>query len=487
MILAEELRKAVLQAAIQGKLVEQRPEEGTGEELYTRIQEEKEGLIKQGKVKKEKALPEISEDDIPFDIPETWKWVRLDEIVAIKGGKRLPKGKSLVTEQTDHIYIRVTDMKNNTVDVSDLHYIDNETYNAISQYIITDSDLYIVIVGSTIGKVGSIPYFFNNMNLTENAARIIPCLMNKDYLLQVLKSDFAQRQFADKTKQVGQPKLALLRLKSALIPLPPLSEQKRICERLEKILPEVDSYASAEQKIVSLQAAFLDCMRKSILQYAMRGKLVEQHPEEGTGEELYQQIQAEKVELIKEGKLKKEKALVEITEDEIPFDIPDTWKWVKFGELSELISGSDLKPEKYNDKRKGIPYITGASNINDDGTIIINRWVKEPYNIAVCGDLLMTCKGTVGKMAVLKEDKVHIARQIMSVRVLPKMSRDYMQVCLLNYVALLNRKAKSIIPGIERKNVLNLMIPLPPIEEQRRIVEKLNQILPHIDDLKEAI
>lgn len=155
--------------------------------------------------------------------------------------------------------------------------------------------------------------------------------------------------------------------------------------------------------------------------------------------------------------------------------------------MCELISGSDLKPEKYNDKGQGIPYITGASNIDDNGALIINRWVLEPNNIAVQGDLLITCKGTVGKMAVLREEQVHIARQIMAVRVFSEMSRDYIQLCLMNYVSLLNRKAKSMIPGIDRKNVLKLLIPLPPIQEQKRIVEKLGQILPHIIEIKEVL
>jgi type I restriction enzyme S subunit len=232
-----DMQKSILQMAIQGKLVEQRPKEGTGEELYQQIQVEKQRLIKEGSIKKEKPLPEIAEDEKPFDIPESWKWVRLGDLLSVRGGKRLPIGSNLTTTETKHVYIRVTDMQRNTVDMTDLHYITDDVYNRIRNYIITKNDLYIVIVGSTIGKVGSIPEQLDGMNLTENAARLTPFLIDKDYLLRTLQTEFLQNQFIDKTHQVGQPKLALMRLKTAVVPLPPLAEQKRIVSKLEEILP----------------------------------------------------------------------------------------------------------------------------------------------------------------------------------------------------------------------------------------------------------
>lgn len=233
----EDMQKSILQYAIQGKLVEQREEEGTAEELYQQIQEEKAKLIKEGKIKKEKPLAEITEDDIPFEIPESWKWARLGDIVSIKGGKRLPAGKQLTLNKTDHIYIRVTDMKNQTIDDTDLHYLDDDIFEKISNYIIEKSDIYIVIVGSTIGKAGLVPERFHGMNLTENAARLIPICMDKDYLMRYLSATAAQIQFIDQTKQVGQPKLALIRLKNTLVPIPPLKEQKRIVVKIEEMMP----------------------------------------------------------------------------------------------------------------------------------------------------------------------------------------------------------------------------------------------------------
>ena len=235
-----DMQKSILQLAIQGKLVEQRPEEGTGEELFQQIQAEKQALIKAGTIKRETPLPDLNNEDTPFDIPDSWKWVQLGNLITVRGGKRLPVGEQLTTIPTGHVYIRVTDMKNNTVDMSDLHYVTDKVHATIKNYIIKEEDVYIVIVGSTIGKVGIIPPQLDGMNLTENAARLTPHLIDKKYLLYVLNTSFVQRQLYDKTNQVGQPKLALIRLKTAYIPLPPLAEQKRIVAKLEEILPLCD-------------------------------------------------------------------------------------------------------------------------------------------------------------------------------------------------------------------------------------------------------
>ena len=225
-------------------------------------------------------------------------------------------------------------------------------------------------------------------------------------------------------------------------------------------------------------------LKNSILQLAIQGKLVEQRPEEGTAEELYKQIQTEKQALIKAGKLKKEKPLPEITEEEIPFEIPESWKWVRLNNVISLLSGSDLTPDKYNSERKGVPYITGASNI-EDNKVLINRWTEYPNNIARCGDLLLTCKGTVGKTVVLSEESVHIARQLMSITPV-LVDIIFIQRFIEMQVNNLKSKAKSMIPGIERDSVLKLVFPLPPLAEQRRIVAKIEELIPLIDRYEKA-
>ena len=250
----DELKKSILQHAIQGKLVNQDSNDEPAEALINKILDEKRELIKRKQIKKENlsviykdstdnqfyekfddgTISNIT-DEIPFEIPNNWCWTRLRNITSIKGGKRLPVGSKFSNATTNHIYIRVTDMQNQTILDNDIQYISDNIYEKIKKYTISQDDLYIVIVGSTIGKVGKVPSKFNNMNLTENAAKLVFNKMDKDYLLVILQSDFVQNQLVDKTKQVGVPKLALTRLGNTLICYPPLEEQRRIVNKLNQI------------------------------------------------------------------------------------------------------------------------------------------------------------------------------------------------------------------------------------------------------------
>ncbi|MBR3607263.1 MAG: restriction endonuclease subunit S, partial [Lachnospiraceae bacterium] len=220
-------------------------------------------------------------------------------------------------------------------------------------------------------------------------------------------------------------------------------------------------------------------LKNSILRLAVQGKLVEQRTEEGTARELLERIKAEKEQLIKDKKIKKEKTLPEIADDEIPFEIPESWEWVRLGECITLLSGQDMTSDKYNSEGLGIPYLTGASNISGED-VIINRWTNEPKAIAIRGNLLVTCKGTIGTTCILREKQVHIARQIMAITSL-NVDIHYVHIFIRYYVGSLKKKAKSMIPGIERKDILQAIFPIPPMDEQKRIVAKIEEIFPHIE------
>ena len=234
-----EIKNVILSLGVRGKLVEQNSNDESAEILLEKIKKEKEDLIKNKSIKKENALPEIKKNEIPYKLPKGWKWVKIGEITTIQGGKRIPSGRKMQTDPTEHIYIRVTDMKNGTIKDSDLRYIDNKTYEKIKNYIITSEDIYITIAG-TIAQVGIVPPKFNNMNLTENAARIIPHIINKMWLKFFLESSLVKNSLLDKVNQVAQPKLALTRIKDTLIPLPPLNEQKRIVEKVDLLMKLCD-------------------------------------------------------------------------------------------------------------------------------------------------------------------------------------------------------------------------------------------------------
>ena len=226
-----------------------------------------------------------------------------------------------------------------------------------------------------------------------------------------------------------------------------------------------------------------DRLRAAILQAAISGKLTDQRPEDGTATELLEQIASERAALVKAGKLKKQKLLPRVNVDDQAFVLPASWSWISFGETISLLSGRDLTPEQYSDRPDGIPYITGASNFSN-GSIIVNRWTAQPLTVAHQGDLLITCKGTIGDLAVLEEAEAHIARQIMAITCL-QVRRGYIAAFLEYSVAALKAQAKSMIPGISRDMLLTTPLPLPPLAEQERIVAKLEELLPLIDQLAE--
>ena len=244
-------------------------------------------------------------------------------------------------------------------------------------------------------------------------------------------------------------------------------------------------------------------LKNSILQMAVQGKLVPQDPNDEPASVLLDRIRKEKEQLIKDSKIKKNKKEsyifrgadnlhyeqigneVKCIEDELPFEIPGSWCWSRFSSLYSLTSGQDLSPNNYNSDKKGIAYITGASNITD-GKIEINRWTINPKSTAHFGDLLFTCKGTVGKMAFLNVEKAHIARQIMSISSPYDLDLYYLKLILRTNLNSIKIKAKSMIPGISRVDVLNILIPLPPIDEQNRIVEKIKEIEPLIEKYKQS-
>ena len=251
----EALKKSILQEAVQGKLVPQDSSDEPAEALLERIRAEKQRLIKEGKIKKDKhesvifrrdnshyekldGVERCIDDELPFEIPENWQWCRLGTIAAVLGGKRIPAGRKLTEYNTGHVYIRVSDMTDGGVSTDRLMYVPEDIYPSISRYIINKADVFITVAG-TIGRVGKIPDELDGANLTENADRLVLAGVNQDWLIKVLQSGMIQEQIAEATTKVGQPKLAIARIERFLIPLPPLAEQHRIVQRIEELLPLV--------------------------------------------------------------------------------------------------------------------------------------------------------------------------------------------------------------------------------------------------------
>lgn len=255
----DQLKQTILQLAVMGKLVPQDPKDEPASVLLEKIAKEKTRLIKEGKIKKEKPLPEIAEEEKPFELPMGWEWVRLGCFTEIKGGKRLPAGHAFSPVETPYIYIQVTNMKDGSITHENIKYISKETHSKISQYIISKDDLYITIAG-TIGDVGIVPEYFNGMNLTENAAKIIFQLVEKSWLQKALSSKTTQQQFTEKTNQLAQPKLALHRIASSCIALPPLAEQHRIVAKVDELMAICDNLKARLQEAQTTQIQLADAI-----------------------------------------------------------------------------------------------------------------------------------------------------------------------------------------------------------------------------------
>ena len=484
--IASDLRQSVLQAAMQGKLTTQKAEDGDAKDLLLAIRAEKEKLVQEKKGKKEKPLAPIGEDEMPFDIPENWIWCKLGELGNYKKG---PFGSALTKSKfvnkgidTIKVYEQKNVIKKNKNIGS--YYITKEYFDAKMQGFEVHSGDILVSCAGTIGETYILPEDIEQGIINQALMRIrLSELVYAPYFLLYFDYVLKENAKADSNGSAIKNIPPFNILKKYAFALPPLPEQQRIVARVEALMKEIDELEQTEKELEAIKAAFPADMKASLLQAAMQGKLTEQKAEDGDARGLLLAIREEKEKLVKEKKIKKEKPLTPITDEEIPFDIPENWVWCRLGDCIKLLSGQDLTPDKYNASGKGTIYITGASNI-ENGRITVNRWTEFPRAIAHKGELLITCKGTIGEMCFLNIDKVHIARQIMSIKEI-LVDIKYVHIFLLSYVNTLKGNAKSMIPGIDRKNVLNALFPLPPLSEQQRIVEKLDQLLPLCDSLSE--
>ena len=489
----QELKNSILQLAIQGKLVEQRPEEGTAQELYAQIQAEKQRLIQSGKLKKEKSLPEITEDEKPFEIPEGWMWVRIKEITILN-----PKNDLDNNLKTSFIPMTL---------LSD-GYRSSYTYEIRSWGEIKKGFTHFAVGDIGIAKIT--PCFQNRKSaiFTElennfgagttelSIVRVIQNTLSRKYLLWFFKSAyFIENGIKSFTGTAGQQRIHKDYLSHCVFPLPPLSEQNRIVAKIEELLPLVDRYEQAWSKLEDFNRRFPEDMKKSILQQAIQGKLVEQRPEEGTAQELYAQIQAEKQRLIKEGKLKKEKPLPEITEDEKPFEIPNGWMWVRLGMIVSVLGGKRIPAgRKLTADNTGYRYIR-VSDMKD-GTVSTEDILYVPSDIYPSisryiinkEDIYITVAGTIGRVGKIPEelDGANLTENADRL-VFSGLNQDWLIKCLQSSVIqsqIADATTKVGQPKLAIKRIQELLVPLPPITEQKRIVARLEKLLPLCEKLK---
>lgn len=489
MVLAQDLKDAVFQAAIQGNLTERLPIDGNVSDLFSGIVSKKDELLRQKKRSKDSSDKIIPYDENYLDelpsIPIEWRWVKLGELCEKIGAGSTPSGGSKVYVREGIKFLREQNIHNDSLVLDGVAFIDAATNQSLKGSQVYAQDILMNITGASIGRNSLVPddFDFGNVNQHVLIIRLIDKRMRM-YLHQCLLSPFIFNQMMSEQKG-DKPGLSATRVSNFMIPLPPIEEQARIVARVDEILGHIDEYSTIEDQLSMLKKEFPSDMKSAILQAALQGKLTEQMKTDSNVDDVYECAKKQREALIKAGEIKNEKLHI-ISDADKPFDIPSSWRFVRMGEIIKLLSGQDFTPDKYFDYAppNSIPYLTGASNI-EDGDVLINRWTTSGRAIAHLGDLLLTCKGTVGTMAFLNVNEVHIARQIMAISPLGNTNKLYIQRCIENFLLTLKSKAKSAIPGIDRSAVLNLVIPLPPIEEQQRIVERLNVLLPLCDTLME--
>ena len=421
----QQLKNSILQMAVQGKLVPQDPNDEPASVLLKRIRVEKEQLIKEGKIKKEKNPslifrgadnlpyekigrnePVCIADEVPFEIPESWEWVRLGKIVYNRGQMK---------PIDDFCYIDIGSIDNKNQKLNDKELIITaDKAPSRARKIVAIGDILYSTVRPYLHNMCIVNRTFSHQPIASTGFAALTChtgFYNKFLFYYLMSPDFdAYANSTDNAKGVAYPAINDAKLYRALIPVPPEEEQKRIIKRLKKVLPYVDTYSTTYSETESLNNAFPDRIKKSILQEAVQGKLVPQNPSDEPASVLLERIRAEKQKLIAEGKIKKDKhesvifrrdnshyekldGIERCIDDEIPFEIPESWEWTRLGQIISLLSGTVFKPEEYNDKCNGIPYITGASSLSENG-VLINRWTEMPKIIVNYGDILLVCKGS---------------------------------------------------------------------------------------------
>ena len=449
----EQLKTSILKMAVSGKLVP------NNEKEQVTIQND-----------------EWEVEEQPFDIPNNWIWKKFSYFGELRMGKTILKNELLNEGIPVYSATQSDDI---------LGYLKNVELE------LHPDDLVIPARGNSIGFVTIIKDAIATCTQTTICCKDIHDILPM-YLYYCC---YAFKPVWFKYSGSAIPQVTVAQISKCMVPVPPIEEQKRIVSKIEELLPYVDRYAEAYKKLEQFNAKFPEDMKKSILQYAIQGKLVEQRPEEGTAEELYQQIQIEKQRLINEGKYKKEKPLADISEEEIPFDIPDTWKWVRLSDICNISDGTHQTPHYVEED---MPFIS-AQNVKPYRFMPeIHRNVSvedfREYNKVVApskGDILMTRVGAgIGEAAIIDQDfefSIYVSLTLIK-SCLPQYDMRYLLTVLNAPLGINLARKKTLGKGASQGN-LNLcfirefVLPLPPLKEQERIVAKVEELLPYCNRL----
>ena len=489
---AQQLKNAILQEAIEGRLVPQDPNDEPASVLLQRIRAEKERLVKEGKLKKKDLVETpISEDEKPFEIPESWEWVRLKTISSsVSDGDHMPPPKA----DSGIPFLVISNIIKGYIDFSNTRFVPQSYYDNITLDRKAEKGDVLFTVTGSYGKA-----VLNDTDSTfcfQRHIALIKPLIYSAYVELILNSPYIKAACDDKATGMAQKTVGIDTLRSFVIPLPPLAEQKRIVAKIEELMPKVEEYGKAQEALDKLNEELPERLKKSVLQEAITGRLVPQDPNDEPASVLLQRIRAEKERLVKEGKLKK-KDLVEtpISEEEKPFEIPESWGFVRLGEIT------------YNHGQKtpsdDFSYIDIGSidnkcqKLNDSETIIKAKDApSRAKKIVELGDVLYaTVRPYLHNMCIIDRvfDKEPIASTGFAVMTcVPGLYNKFLFYYLLSPIfddyANDGDNAKGVAyPAINDKKLYNGVVPLPPLAEQKRIVAKIEELFAVLDSIKESL
>lgn len=488
---AQDLKKSILQYAMQGKLVAQDPNDEPASELLKRIKAEKEQLIKDGKIKKEKPLPPITLDEIPYDLPQGWVWVRFQDITQVLtcGYASTPR-----YYENGRMFLSAKNVKPYKFLPQDHKFISEELYQTLIKNGKPElGDILLTRVGAGIGEAAIID---KDIDFAIYVSLTLIKLFKKEicpeYILHWLNSPFGVSKAINNTfgKGCSQGNLNVNQVRLFILPIPPLAEQKRIVEKLEEILPLVDEYGKNEEILSEMNQKLPKQIRQSILQYAVQGKLVEQNPQDEPASELLKRIKAEKEQLIKDGKIKKEKPLPPITQDEIPYALPQGWEWVKLGNVVNYGStGTIDSRENLNENT----WILDLEDIEKESSkllvknIIKNKSFNSSKKIFKKGDVLYgKLRPYLDKVIVAEENGI-CTTEIIPLRIYYGIDSYYLKWFLKSpmFIQYVNQLTYGVkMPRLGTEDGKNALFALPPLAEQKRIVAKVEELLNLVNKLE---
>ncbi|MCI5773898.1 MAG: restriction endonuclease subunit S [Erysipelotrichaceae bacterium] len=516
----QQLKNSILQMAIQGKLVPQDPNDEPASVLLERIRKEKEKLIKEGKIKKEKNPsyifrgadnlpyekvgnnePVCIADDVPFEIPDSWEWVRLGSI-GDWGSGATPSRSIPEYYNGDIPWLKTGDLNDGYIEYIP-EKISRFALEKTSVRLNPTGSVLIAMYGATIGKVGILTF---PSTTNQACCACLPIEIYNEYLFYFLMSQ--KTAFIKQGEGGAQPNISKEKIVATLMPLPPLAEQYRIVDKIKKLLLYIEIYGNAQSSLNSLIASFPDLLKKSILQEAIQGKLVPQDPNDEPANVLLKQIREEKQRLIKEGKIKKDKhesiifkrdnsyyekldGIERCIDDELPFEIPDSWEWVRWGTLSESIQYGYNAPAKESGRIK----MVRISDIQNNSVILekvpyceINENDIDTYLLKPNDILFARTGGTVGKSYLVQDmpEEAIYAGYLIRTRYSNQLNPQYLKYFMeseLYWSQLREGTIATAQPNCNGKTLGNMLVPLAPLSEQKRITKQINSLLSSLKTL----